>query len=175
MIRKSTKRIETDRFILRPFRESDAQKMFDNWASDPEVTKFLTWPTHTSVDVTRAIIGTWIPLIETECNWCIALKENDEPIGSIAVVNVEDDVPEIGYCISRKYWGQGVTAEAARAVIGYLMNECGAKRVIAKHDVNNPNSGKVMMKAGMHFAETKEAVNNTGKCTVKVYAIDREN
>ena len=56
MNKAGTQRIETDRLILRRFRSEDAEDMYENWASDPEVTRFLTWPTHSSVDVTKAIL-----------------------------------------------------------------------------------------------------------------------
>lgn len=168
--------IETSRLILRPFTEDDAQNMFANWASDPEVTKFLTWPTHDSVETTRKVIGFWSDREDiTNYNWCIALKSNDEAIGSIAVVSIDESAAtfEIGYCISRRFWGQGITAEAAGALIEKLFQHTDVKRIIAKHDLNNPNSGKVMQKAGMRFFENREAENNTGKCTVAVYSIDR--
>ena len=55
-----TKTIETGRLVLRPFRIEDAQPMYENWASDPEVTKFLMWPTHTSVEVSREVLKSWI-------------------------------------------------------------------------------------------------------------------
>ena len=61
MNKAGTQRIETDRLILRRFRSEDAEDMYANWASDPEVTRFLTWPTHSSVDVTKAILSDWIP------------------------------------------------------------------------------------------------------------------
>lgn len=56
-----TQYIETDRLILRRFEQSDARAMYDNWASDDEVTKYLTWPTHTDVTVTERILGEWVP------------------------------------------------------------------------------------------------------------------
>lgn len=59
MEHKGTKIIETERLILRPFRTEDAEPMFRNWASDPEVTKFLTWPTHESVEVSKGVVGSW--------------------------------------------------------------------------------------------------------------------
>ena len=54
-----TKTIETERLILRKLRVEDAEAMFRNWASDPEVTKFLTWPPHASVDATRELLSEW--------------------------------------------------------------------------------------------------------------------
>ena len=60
MIHKGTKTIETERLILRPFRQSDVEPMFRNWASDPEVTKFMTWPVHESVAVTKHVVEAWM-------------------------------------------------------------------------------------------------------------------
>ena len=57
---KGTKTIETERLILRAFRAEDAEAMFRNWASDPEVTKFLTWPAHGDVSVTRHVLADWV-------------------------------------------------------------------------------------------------------------------
>ena len=60
MEHKGTKTIETERLILRAFRAEDAEAMFRNWASDPEVTKFLTWPAHGDVSVTRHVLADWV-------------------------------------------------------------------------------------------------------------------
>ena len=75
-----TKTIETGRLVLRPFRIEDAQPMYENWASDPEVTKFLMWPTHPSVEVSREVLKSWICQYPDEkyYQWAIVLKENGE-------------------------------------------------------------------------------------------------
>ena len=80
--------LETDRLILRRFTVDDAEAMFNNWASDPEVTKYLMWPTHTSVDVSRSVLEDWVPHYAEDnyYQWTIVLKETGEPIGSMAVV-----------------------------------------------------------------------------------------
>ena len=94
------------RLILRRFELSDAPAMFANWASDDEVTKYLTWPTHAEISVTEGILGQWIPQYEKDdyYNWAIILKEHgSQPIGNISVAHWHGDgeVPEIGYCMSR--------------------------------------------------------------------------
>ena len=73
-----TLRLETKRLILRRLTESDADAIFRNWASDPEVTRFLTWPTHKDVHITRYVLGTWLPLYGKQdyYHWAITLKEN---------------------------------------------------------------------------------------------------
>ena len=85
---KGTQTIETPRLILRRAIREDAEPMFRNWASDPEVTKFLTWPAHSSIAVSEMVIGSWLQEYEKEnyYQWMIVLKELDEPIGSISVV-----------------------------------------------------------------------------------------
>ena len=59
MQKTGTITLETHRLMLRQFRIEDAEDMFANWASDPEVTKFLTWPPHESVEATRTLLSEW--------------------------------------------------------------------------------------------------------------------
>ena len=173
-----TKTIETERLILRRFKMQDAEAMYRNWASDSEVTKFLTWQPHSSVDATKIILEDWIKDYENDdiYNWAIILKENgDEPIGSIGAVDKNEriNMVHIGYCISRKWWHKGITSEALKALIRYFIEEIGANRVEARHDPNNPNSGKVMMKCGMKYEGTMRQadMNNQGICDYSMYGI----
>ena len=133
MNKTGTQRIETHRLVLRPFDVDDAEDMFTNWASDPEVTKFLTWPTHTSANVSRQILSGWISRYEDGgfFNWAIEWKETGSVIGNIAVVRLEEaiDEAELGYCLGRAYWGRGIMPEALRAVIGYLFDTVGISRI----------------------------------------------
>ena len=105
MNKAGTQRIETHRLILRPFRIEDAEDMFENWASDPEVTRFLTWPAHTGVEVSRMLLNDWIPRYADGgyFNWAIEWKENGRVIGNISVVRFieELETADIGYCMSR--------------------------------------------------------------------------
>lgn len=146
-----TKVLFTDRLRLRPFTLEDAQAMFNNWASDPDVVKFLTWPVYKSPDTAVEILNLWTSQYGDPSfyQWAIALKETNMPIGSISVVDFENDIPEIGYCIGKPWWGKGITAEALSAVIDFLLREVGAETVTAKHAVDNPASGRVMEKCGM--------------------------
>ena len=170
MNKTGTQRIETHRLILRQFRIEDAEDMFSNWASDPEVTKFLTWPTHSSVDVTRMVLNDWISRYDDGgfFNWAIEWKETGRVIGNIAVVklNEQTDAADMGYCMSRAFWGRGIMPEALRAVMDYLFDTVGVSRIAACHDVNNPKSGKVMEKAGMNLEGIFRGAgkNNLGIC-----------
>lgn len=176
-----TQIIETDRLILRPYRETDYKAMYKNWASDPVVTRFLTWPAHPSEDVTKMLITSWVERYENPANyhWGITLKDagNDEVIGDISVVHMDDRIPsgEIGYCMGRALWGKGIMTEALTAVKEYLFN-AGFLRVCACHDVNNPASGRVMEKAGLKTDGIlpKSGFNNTGVCDIVWHSAIRE-
>lgn len=178
MIHKGTTVLETERLILRKFKIEDAQNMFENWASDEMVTRFITWPPHDSVNVTKAIIEEWVKNYQNLdfYQWAIELKEIGEPIGSISVVSINENVEalEIGYCIGRDWWHQGYMSEAFSCIIDFLFNEVGANRICAKHDTDNPNSGRVMLKCGLIYEGTLRQAgrNNTNsRCDLAVYAI----
>lgn len=176
---KGTQIIETERLILRRAAAADAEAMYRNWASDPEVTRFLTWPAYTSVDTAHYILDLWGKEYEKPdfYQWMIVPKELGEPIGSISVVRQREDIgeAEIGYCIGRNWWHRGIMSEALAAVIKYLFEEVGMNRVAARHDSNNPHSGGVMKKCGMKYEGTTRQSdrNNQGICDAAQYAILR--
>lgn len=170
MNKVGTQRIETQRLILRRFEIEDAEDMYNNWASDPEVTKYLTWPVHPNVDATRGLLTDWVSQYENGeyFNWVMELKETGGVIGSISVVKLNETVEsaDMGYCQSRAYWGKGLMPEALTAVMDYLFDVVGLNRIAACHDVNNPKSGRVMQKAGMRQEGILRAAgrNNIGIC-----------
>lgn len=170
MENQGTKQIETDRLLLRRFRMEDAEAMYQNWASDPEVTKFLTWPTHGNVNVTKYLLSDWVKRYEESpyYNWVMELKETGEIIGNISVVKLREDIAaaDMGYCMGRAWWGKEFMPEALRGVMRYLFVEVGLNRIAACHDVNNPKSGRVMEKAGMKLEGIWRAAgkNNIGVC-----------
>lgn len=174
-----TQTIRTGRLVLRRFTLDDAEAMYKNWASDSEVTRFLTWPTHASPDVTRTVLESWVENYAKPdyYQWAIVPADGDEPVGGIAVVAIDERIGkcEIGYCLGRGYWRRGIMTEALNAVIDFMFEEAGANRVEARHDVNNPNSGAVMRKCGMKYEGTlrQADINNQGICDVAYYGILR--
>ena len=175
-----TKRIETSQLILRPFVMEDAEAMYRNWASDPEVTKFLSWPTYKSVDTAYEILDIWTKQYSdnTFYQWAIELKEIGEVIGSISVVNFDErvDMVEIGFCIGKPWWGQGIMTEAFQAVIDFLFGEVNVQRIEAGHDPNNPASGAVQCKCGLKYEGTlrRSIRSNQGITDKVVLAILKE-
>ena len=173
-----TQEIRTERLVLRRVCLEDAEAMHRNWTGDAEVTKYLTWPAHASVDVTRGFVSYLLSAYErpSAYEWCIVLVgESPEPIGMISAVRVDDDIAaiEVGYCLGRAWWGRGIMTEALSAVIDFFFTRVGANRIEARHDVRNPASGAVMRKCGMVYEGThrQAARNNQGICDVSIAAV----
>lgn len=158
MEHKGTITIETKRLMLRAFVIEDAPLAFANWESDDKVTEFLRWQTHHSVDETKEVIAEWIKNYSDKFfyQWAIVLKEIQEPIGTISVVDLDEKTNKvhIGYCIGSKWWHRGYTSEAFAAIIPFFFNEVKVGRIESQHDPHNPNSGKVMEKCGLKFEGT---------------------
>lgn len=172
-----TQVLTTERLILRPFTMADAQAVYHNWANDSEVTKYLTWPTHESIAISQAVLADWVARYSepTWYQWAIVPNAVGEPIGSISVVHMDDKVDSvhIGYCIGKKWWGQGIATEALGALIRFFFEEVKANRIDSRHDPRNPGSGKVMMHCGMKYEGTMRQAdrNNQGLCDYMAYAI----
>ncbi len=176
-----TRQLETERLMLRRFRPDDAAAMYNNWASDDEVTKYLMWPTHSSIEVSEYVTNDWVNSYSKDdyYQWAIVLKENgDEPIGSISMVNSNENLSmvHIGYCIGRKWWHKGITSEAMKALIDFFFDVVEANRIESRHDPRNPHSGNVMKKCGMKYEGTLRNAdwNNQGICDACYYSILKE-
>ena len=148
-------RIETERLLLRELTIEDAEHIYKTWASDPRVTKFMTWPTHESVNVTKE----WLTEVEKHnadddsqvLDWGFELKSTGLLIGSGgAVYKDKFQKWSIGYNVAFDYWNKGYTTEAARAIVEYL-SSMGVKHICASHALDNPASGRVMQKIGMKY------------------------
>ena len=106
MIHKGTQTIETKRLILRAFTPDDAEAAFENWMSDPKVTKFLRWKTHADISDSLKIVNEWVSRSADPefYQWAIVPKDVNEPIGTISVVDRNEalGIFHIGYCIGKR-------------------------------------------------------------------------
>ena len=124
---RGTVELNTSRLILRQLRPDDYLDMFHNWASDPQVSRFLGWKTHTDLLETRTILTQWMPHYQEPQYYHWAMVYEGHPIGAISVHSIdgENKSCELGYCIGRDYWGRGLTAEAVKEVVGFLFTRVG--------------------------------------------------
>lgn len=151
--------METERILLRPWRESDAETLF-KYASDPEVGPRAGWPPHKSVEESREIIRT---IFSAEGMWAVEWKETQEAIGCVGFLPashsnlaIDDGHAEVGYWIARPFWGKGICTEALRMVIDYCFGEKGFSVLWGDYFPDNPASCKVMEKCG--FVDTGREV-----------------
>ena len=146
-----TQPLQTPRLLLRRFTMDDAQNMFDLWCNDPEVTRFLSWGPHGTIDNTKRLLKSWKQRYEDTMfyNWCIEFE--GLPIGGIDLIMRSEKSlrAELGYCLSNRYKGRGLVTEAACAVLTFAFEDVGLHKICAKHDVENPASGRIMQKLGM--------------------------
>ena len=154
-----TQMLQTERLILRRFVKSDAEAMFQNWASSVENLTYVTWDPHPDVEVTRNLIRNWVASYANPnyFKWAICLKEDPEQvIGDISIVEMDeiDSSCEVGYILGKNYWGRGMMTEAMTAVLDFCFTQAGFQKIRARYASLNPASGRVMEKAGMSYLKT---------------------
>ena len=150
------KPIETARLILRPYADTDLKDVF-NYASDSEVTKYLLWDAHKTLEDSKNFLN-WIKSVS--CGeigkvffvYAIWSKENKKVIGSIDFKNTNRFGGQMDYAIGRPYWGKGFVSEAANALkIWAFDNFPEMVRLQAYCQPENTGSRRVMEKVGMEF------------------------
>lgn len=151
-----SKVLKTERLTLRPFRADDAEVCYQNWMTDPAVTKYLTWTPHEDIAFTRALLAAWEEEAKKPDVFHWAIVKEGEVIGDISVVTLDrrTDCADLGYCLCRRFWGQGIMTEALACVRDYLFGECGLYRLEACHAKENVGSGRVQEKCGFVYEGT---------------------
>ena len=146
--------IETERLILRPFKQSDLHD-FNEYASVPGVGEMAGWKHHETIEKTQEILDMFIKEDKT---FAIVFKKNNKVIGSLGVekYGLEEKLTEfksyygrkIGYVLSKDYWGKGIMPEAVRAVIDYLFNDLKLDFLTCGYYDFNNQSKRVQEKCG---------------------------
>ena len=172
--------METERLILRPWREDDAEYLF-KYAQDPDVGPIAGWPSHTSVENSLEIIRTVFAAPET---YAVVLKETNEPIGCCGVmfsnnlhsVDMDYGEAEIGYWIGKPYWGQGLIPEAVKALLSRCFNELNLDAVWCGYYDGNLKSKRVCEKSGFRYHHTNKDITSPlgDKRTEHFYIMTKE-
>ena len=149
---------ETERLILRPWREEDAADLYE-YAKDPEIGPPAGWPPNTSVENSRDLIRTVLSAPET---YAVCRKTDGKPIGSIGFhrrdLAEREDEYELGYWIGKPFWGQGLIPEASRELLRYAFEELGMTRIWCGHYEGNIKSRRVMEKLGFVYHHTTKGI-----------------
>lgn len=149
---------ETQRLILRPWRTSDAARLY-KYAKDPQVGLPAGWPPHTNKKFSRMIIETVFSEPET---YAVCLKNKDKPIGCIGfhrndLATTEDEY-ELGYWIGRPFWGQGLIPEASREMLRHAFEDLKMKTIWCGYYDGNEKSHRVQEKLGFRYHHTTEGI-----------------
>ena len=146
--------LHTKSLILRKMTLEDAEDLFE-YASDPEVTRYVTWEPHKSVNDSINFLKSALQKYENKkvSEWGIIYKENNKFIGTCGYVLwvPVHSLAEIGYALSREYWGRGLMTETVKEVIRFGFEKMNLNRVYARCFMENIGSQKVLEKAGMKF------------------------
>ena len=146
--------LETQRLILREFKEEDLTDFYE-YASVDGVGEMAGWSHHENIETTKEILNSFI---KDNKVFAIVYKENNKVIGSLGVekYGMEDKLDEfkdlygreIGYVLSKDYWGKGLMKEAVKCVINYLFDECNLDFIICGYYLFNNQSKRVQEKCG---------------------------
>ncbi|MDQ3923896.1 MAG: GNAT family N-acetyltransferase [Actinomycetota bacterium] len=154
---KNLPTLETERLILRKMTLDDAKAVFA-YASDPEVTHYVIWEMHRTIEDSTAFLELALDKYESggEPDWGIVYKGGHCLVGTCGFVNwdVDHTRAEIGYVLHKDYWGRGLMPEAVRAMIGFGFEQMGLNRIEARCIAKNTASARVMEKAGMTYEGT---------------------
>ena len=146
--------LETQRLILREFNKNDLTDFYE-YASVDGVGEMAGWSHHENIETTKEILNSFI---KDNKVFSIVYKENNKVIGSLGVekYGMEDKLDEfkdlygreIGYVLSKDYWGKGLMPEAVKCVINYLFDECNLDFIICGYYLFNNQSKRVQEKCG---------------------------
>ena len=140
----------TDRLALRPITMADAGPIFDSYAQDPDVTRFVIWQPHRSRSETEAYIGHCVTTPPDAARTYTLLGREDHVVrGALDLRRAGPHRLEFGYVLARAWWGQGLMTEALTAIVDWALAQPSIFRISAVCDVENFGSARVMEKAGL--------------------------
>ncbi|MBL9188052.1 MAG: GNAT family N-acetyltransferase [Opitutaceae bacterium] len=142
----------TARLVGRVPREADAPAVFAAYASDPEVTRYLSWPPYERVEPLAVFLRECAANWENDSGhfvWLLCLKGTETPIGCIGLKLEGGGKAMFGYLLAKKFWRHGLAAEALTHLVDWALAQPGIFRAYAFCDTENPSSARVMEKAGL--------------------------
>ncbi len=154
-------RLETERLILRPWEETDAESLYE-YAKDDRVGPITGWPPHTSVEGSLECIKNVLSVPET---YAVCLKEDNRAIGCISLnlgkasnLDLPEDEGEIGFWIGVPFWGRGLIPEATRELIRHGFEDLNVKTLWCGYFDGNEKSKRVQEKCGFIYDHTDKDI-----------------
>ena len=157
MIYARFEELKTEHLLLRKMRSTDVYNYYNRIGSDEDVTRYMLWQPHKSVEEScESVKKVLVRYEEGKCyTWAIALAEDDTIIGRIDLLRFDEETSScsFAYMLGKEYWGKGFGTESLKAVFAFAFEKMKLQRIVADHMSENIASGKVMKKAGMHFVK----------------------
>ena len=150
--------VETQRLILRDIRMEDLLEYYERLYGDGDVCRYLLFDPNQDISESMASIEKTLARYENgNCyRWGIALKEDDTLIGVIELLRFDEDTStcSFAYMLGQDYWNKGYGTEALKEIFRFAFEEMQIQAITADHMAENPASGAVMKKTGMHYIRT---------------------
>lgn len=147
--------IETERLLLRPFRENDLEAIF-RCCRNPNLGKNAGWKPHDTLEDSREALHT--VFLSQKGVWAIVLKENQQLIGSVGIIpdprRENPDARMLGYWLAEEHWGNGYMTEAVKAVIDHGFNVLKLSLITANCYPHNERSQQVLKRHGFLYEGT---------------------
>ncbi len=142
--------IETSCLKLRLPLIEDASSIFEQYAQDAQVTKYMTWKPHKNVEMTQQFLQHCINSLiqKSDYFWVILPKQEEKAIGMIRL-QLQNYHASLGYVLARSYWNQGLMTEAIQILVDWALNQSNIYRIWAVCDLENIASARVLEKVGM--------------------------
>ena len=166
--------MNTERLVLRPWREADLEDFFE-YASVDGVGQMAGWPPHKSMEESRGILDRFISQKKT-----FALEYHGKVIGSLGIERYDEEYypelaslsgRELGFVLSKEYWGRGLMPEAVMAVIRYLFDVEGLDFILVGHFESNRQSARVIQKCGFEYIKTIPHETKCGTAETSIESI----
>lgn len=170
--------LHTPRLLLRKMSVEDAPDLFE-YASDPLVTRFTSWETHTSIDDSRRFLQDVVDAYAggDVRGWAVVCKADNRMIGTAGFLFWDQlaNRSEIGYAMSREYWGRGLMPEAVSGILAFGFEQMNLNRIEARCDARNAGSARVLLKCGFQHEGTlrEQFVRHGELCDMLLFAILR--
>ena len=168
--------LETDRLILREWNEADLADLFE-YAKVDGVGQMAGWNPHTSIQESKTILEMFI---QGKMTFALELKENHKVIGSLGLETLSLSLGdayenlagrEIGYVLSKDYWGKGLMPEAVNSVIQFCFEKENYDYLMCSHSVINSQSKKVIEKSGFRFVKENTQITRNGHEHISLYYV----
>ena len=168
--------LETNRLLIRPWKQSDLQDFYE-YAKVDGVGQMAGWTPHASIEESQKILSDFI---HEKNVFAIQLKENEKVIGSLGLEKLTIDLGEpytdmtgreVGYVLSKPYWGRGIMPEAVERVISFCFEEEHFDFLLCSHNITNEQSRRVIEKCGFEFIKENSRMRINGEEAVSRYYV----